>query len=197
MGAHLTLTGVGNNGGGIVYLLRDLFADANGTGLAAHTMDVGSGWTVHTGTVTIQSNRARTSSAPGIATADAGQADCDATVITNATADAGGAGLVVRFTDANNCWIFWLDYNASSFDLYEVNGGVSSVRASAGYNPAAAVDQTIVGDCSGAALSATVNGANPISYGSATHNQTATRVGIRGFQTSTEAHDFDTFEVTG
>lgn len=56
-------------------LLRDTFTDTNGTSLASHTMDEGDGWTVHSGSVEIQSNKAQRVSGSGLATADAEQAD--------------------------------------------------------------------------------------------------------------------------
>src|SRR5262249_49917444 len=48
---------VGRSIAGGTALLRDTFTDANGTNLTAHTMDTGSGWTVHAGSAEIQSNK--------------------------------------------------------------------------------------------------------------------------------------------
>src|SRR3989442_10527835 len=97
----LPLLGAGNSGGGAV-LLRDTFTDADGTGLAAHTMDAGGGWSVLAGTVETQSNKAdhnnNAANTSTYAAADAGRADVtvSADVTTCGTAGQGGDGLLLR-----------------------------------------------------------------------------------------------------
>lgn len=181
--------------GAPAHLLYDTFTDTNGTGLASHTMDIGSGWTVDAGTITINSNKARTGSAPGTATADAGASDIIGSVVINATSDLGGAGFAIRHSNTSNYWIPWVDYNGSTIDLYEVNGGSASIRATRSFNPAASTDYTIRVQCYGQIIVATIDGANYLVYPVAALNETNTRFGIRGFRTTAENHDFDEFTV--
>src|SRR5262249_37641030 len=97
---------VGRSIAGDTALLRDTFIDANGTNLTAHTMDTGSGWTVHAGSAQIQNNEldvVTLGPSHGIdeflASANAGQAN----VIASARLAAGTTlGVTARMSDADN-----------------------------------------------------------------------------------------------
>lgn len=93
--------------GGVQYLLRDLFTGTNGTSIASHAMDVGSGWTLEVATGTIQSNRLSSGDGMRVIT-DAGTADLDISVdfiLPAATGDY-SAGIVIRRQDSSNHWLF-------------------------------------------------------------------------------------------
>lgn len=109
-------------------LASDTFTGSNGTGLDAHTMDTGAGWTEVSGTWTIESNATQngTTSAGGyIAVTDVGSADFVATVrakITNASGNAIG-GLIFRYQDTTHYWIAQYSAGTDDVKLGYYNGG--------------------------------------------------------------------------
>lgn len=176
--------------------LQDSFTDTNGTNLNAHIMDVGPGWTIDAGTFDIQSNQGRvTSAGVSVASADASHADVTATVKTTVAGVSDSPSLLIRETDSNNHWIAAI-ITTSSFDLYEVNGGSFTQRATTLFVATLNQQYTIRAICSGASISCTLDGANNISYGSATFNQTATRFGIRSNDGAGTNFLWDDFLVT-
>jgi len=91
--------------------LSDTFTDTNGTALASHTMTSGPGWTQHTGTATIQSNKLEsgTSGTAALASANAAQSDrCAAIDVTVPGSGQFCAGVAFRITDANNGYLLLL-----------------------------------------------------------------------------------------
>lgn len=185
MSKMLTL-GCGNVGSS--YLLRDLFAGADGTNLTSHAMDVGPGWTAGAGAITLSGNKA-TGNASGNYWADSAQANVTASL--DVVLSTGVAGdLILRATDNNNFWL--LEPYNDAFVLYEKNAGSFTIRASTAVSTAGS--HTIQAVCSGSTIAATFDGGNQISYGSATFNQTATRHGISDGGVSNTA--MDNFQVT-
>lgn len=167
------------------FYLRDTFTDTNGTSLAAHTMDVGAGWTVHAGTWDVQSGAARDSSAlNGLVSAEAGAADGTAS-LTLAEAAAANGGIVFRLQDANNYWLW-----TAAGTLYEVNAGAFTVRASAFHSPVAG---DVIGvTTAGEDIQCLMNGVAVVEYSSA-FLAAATRWGARC--NADPADRFDDFEV--
>lgn len=178
-------------------IAQDAFVDTNGTSLANHVMNIGSGWTVNTGLFTVEANAASTPSGPGLATMNpGGNGNLIVTAVLNSTIDTGGEGVVLRYTDSNNCWIQWLDYNQSTLDLYEVNLAVATVRATIPFDPAGDTFYRVMVQAEGPVIEIYLDEGNFISYQQATLNQTTTRCGIRGFRTAGSTHRFDNFQVT-
>lgn len=117
--------------GGTPALLRDAFTGADGAALAAHTMDVGGGWTEDAGTWTLAGNRARASgSGNEYATADAGQLAVAASV-TLAASGVFNSGLVTRFADAANMVLL-----SRSGQLYAIRATAPFLRGDTPVTPA-------------------------------------------------------------
>lgn len=177
------------------YLLYDTFTDTNGTSLAAHTMNVGGGWTAHSGTWTIEGNEAAcTLVDESQATADAGQADVE--VSCDITTGAGGTfpGIAARWVDANNYWLGLVNDSQDIIQLYERSGGTYTERAAAVLSVAPGTTYTAVLRCSGDLIEFTVGG-QTASYSSSSHN-TATRCGMRlGYVGGAAATTWDNFKV--
>jgi hypothetical protein len=191
---YLTLLGAGA-GGAAITLLFDTFTDANGTALPAHTMDVGGTWSVDVaGTYTVQGNRANFVNSTGgnLAWADAGQADVTLTAVVNISSAYGG--VVLRFSDANNYWLVFLDNPDGAFQLYEKNAGSFTQRASLNTTISTNTDHTLSVTAGAATITATLDGASQISYGSATDNQTATKCGL--YDQGSSGCQWDNFKVT-
>jgi hypothetical protein len=176
---------------GPAVLLHDLFTDTNGTALGSHTMNVGAGWTVHTGSYTIQSNRAAAGadSADNFATADAGVGEAAGSCLVNLNGSVNGIGVILRFQDVSN---FWLIDFAATFALYQVQAGVFTLRASTSPGLDAMIDHTITWTCNGTAITALVDGAHQISF-SSSFLQSATRFGLKA---RVVLHRHDDFQVT-
>src|SRR5438093_1601717 len=127
------LTGLSGLVGGD--LLFDRFANADGTDINGKALEIGGSWTVVSGTWQTQGGRARKTNATGanqFAKANAGRGDC--TVRAKFPLPATGAwtlGLALRFTDVSNHWLALLGGSgAQKVDLFEVNAGSSTLRAS-------------------------------------------------------------------
>lgn len=207
----ITLVGVGKNSTSPppppAALLLDRFTDTNGVDLAVHTMDIGSGWTILTGAVLIQSNKGDSSSTTdntfARAVADAGQADvtltCDVTTLGVGAGD-GGSGVILRATDNNNLW--YLDVvpgtgGSGQFRLVERNSGTDTVRASSTPDIINATAYAFAAVLSGTTMTATLDGSNSITF-SSSFNATATKFGLNGRKHVGIAAGtkFDNFQVT-
>jgi hypothetical protein len=165
-------------------LVYDTFTDANGTSLDAHTPDIcpaGSAWREDADNWDIQSNRANhvTINSGGYATIDSGKADVTASV-TLYPYSGGMPGLVLRFTDTTHTWVVQAGRGSQDYRIYEVNGS-STLRAFAAVTVGAGPHALAV-VASGTTIAATFDAANPISYASATLNQTVTRHGIKAYK---------------
>jgi hypothetical protein len=108
------------------YLLQDLFAGTNSTNLAAHTMNVGSGWTTQSGGFQLNGSGQAIATGTGLCldTANAGASDADVSVTLNLSTLSPFSGIVGRYQDINNHWLLVLDNG--EFALYEVVGGTAT-----------------------------------------------------------------------
>ncbi len=168
----------------MTYIL-DRFTGADDSLIHSRTTETGETWTAQVSAMKIASNRAICSvqSTRAIATVPTAWADVsvEATMRVGNT-EAGLAGLVLRWSDSNNYWLFRMYHTGGNeFRLYEVNGGVETLRAFD--NPAfdSAQDISIRAVCNGSTISVTATQdvtILSISYNSATHNQSATVHGV-------------------
>lgn len=114
-------------------LLKDTFTDTNLTDLATHVMEVGPGWTITTGALTINAaNQAiikAGTAADGGAIAASGVTDFNTGVLdVFVRADPATAGMAVRATDINNQFEILLSTTALKID--KVQASVRSTLAS-------------------------------------------------------------------
>lgn len=171
-------------------LLYDAFNGSNGTALGSHPMDIGTGWTVHNGTISIESNQAHCGTFgvdDAMATADAGQSNAIMTVTLSAPGSGNQPGAVARFVDSGNYWLFTV--HGSTLKIYEKTDGSFTERAAEAVSVSGEYVATVIVD--GPNMSVTVNGVTA-TYSSSVH-QGATRFGIRFDNTSAYA---DNFQVT-
>jgi len=191
------LTGLIPSSGSAVTLVSDTFTDTGGTNLTAHTPDIRPGsnaWVAVAGTIDIQANKAQgENSANQYYSIDAGQADVTISAdVTPSATTAGSWGISGRISDASNSWDVTVNASAGSFRLYEHNAGVYTIRASAAVTINNGTAYTLAGQFSGQNVTATINGGNQISYGSATLNQSTTKHGLN----VPTAWTADNFKVT-
>lgn len=167
--------------------LSDTFTDADGTSLSAHTMNVGSGWTLHSGTWTIQSNHAESELVDGrIATAAGGISDgvltCDiAPYDSGATASL--VGVVFRYVDTSNFWLVQADSRLDTLTLFRNLAGSFTSQGTSAPVMSSLTSYALSITLSGTSIVVTLNGANTISITNSSH-QTATRYGLRYGKTS-------------
>ncbi len=167
--------------------LKDIFFDNVGVDLSVHTMDVGPGWTILTGTLQIPNNRCQATVAPAYAIANATQAGVNAFLTVNVQ-DNDSAGLTLRRSDASNGWDIVLD--TTTFRIIEHNAGVYTVRASTTLSLIAGTDHPLQVTMSGQSILAILDTTTQISYGAATLNQTVTNHGIYQATTLTQLNNF-------
>lgn len=182
-------------------LVCDTFTAADGTGLGAHTMDVGAGWTELNGRWEIQSGRAASLGAPPgvphwVALAEAGAADVEVRVVVRPAGDS-NCGIVVRASDADNFWsveLLVLSPGTAELRLYERNSGTWVLRAVA-FDVAAAPDRdsTLTVTAVGTTITGRA-GDREVTYDAAAHNRTATQHGLRADKLDCR---FDDFRVIG
>lgn len=193
----------GGNGGAVAdpTLLYDTFTDTNGTNLTAHTIaptnTIGATWTTLLGACTVVGNTVRR----------AGGANPDADVYESSRADVVIAQthrhgtsytenfVILRCTDSTNFWHVKTTATDNYWRITERNANVDTVRASAAKTIATATDYAIVVTAQGATISATIDGGTPISYASATFNQTATKHGI-GTRDNNDGYGVDDHRLT-
>jgi hypothetical protein len=164
---------------------KSTFTAANGTSLDAITPEVGGTWTEQNGDWDIQGNQtnvvANGGAAPwAIATVQSNIADIflratSTTAIPNAL-----SGIICRFSDINNYWMALPNGVGNIHVLFERNGGVDTLRASA----AVAIG-------AGTYLTAYLDGAARITFVSA-FNAAATIHGMRGRNVG---DDYDNFHI--
>lgn len=177
-------------------LLSDTFTGTDGTSLDAHTMGTGSGWTEGLGDWDIQSNRANSTGAdpgaPGwVATANAGQDSYDLTAVANLTGLSADAGVIFRYLDVSNFWVFVAE--PPDVVLYERVGGsfVQRERSTPG-GIATGVDATLRVVANGSQFACHANGALQFTHNAAAPGTGRTRCGLF----STAASDrFDNFSA--
>lgn len=97
--------------------LSDTFTDTNGTNITAHTMTSGPGWTLYSGSGSIQSNKLEsgTDGTPLLCVSSAGQAlRCAALDVTLPGSGMFGAGVAFGVVDANNGYLLLLTNDGGS-----------------------------------------------------------------------------------
>lgn len=168
-----------------VTLLSDTFTDADNTSLAAHTMDVGSGWTANVGTFKILFDKATPNSNVNgdTATCDAGVADyiltCDVTPENGAPGNEDTPALFIRFQDTSNWFAVQSTSGGQLCEIYENKAGSVSLKATSfgGFTSGISYAHKVV--VSGSSITVYINGLFQVAYTSATDFSTATKVGIR------------------
>ena len=176
--------------GPTVYFQDDC-TDTNGTNWSSHTPNVGSSPTYGTGVVTIQSNKAQRQSGSPQPIFDYGHADYTKTLSLNRGTST-FVGAIVRYSNANNYWLFFYSSGTNVLTLYEVNGGTQTSRATGSVTLSASTAYNASITCTGNSISMTINGVT-VSYASASFNNTATKGGIYQMGAGTEV---DTILVT-
>ena len=187
-------------GGGSSVLLQDTFIDTNGTNLSTHTMTVGPGWTLNSGSWDIQSNQANTTGVEPanpawVATADSGYSDTTASLQAQLiTPGFNSIGLIFRFQNNSNFWSALIT-QANKFRIYETNATVFTVRAEADVTIDPEIMYTIQVVTVGTSITATMDGANSINFTSS-FLQTQTKMGMRGGGNGEAGDRFANFLVT-
>lgn len=172
-------------------LLSDTFTDPDMTTLQSHTMNVGPGWTVVSNGFTISSNVLHAVGSPSVAFCDAGIADLTVSAtLTTVTGSSNNVGIIVRYQDVNNYWLFWQTLS-SGWVLYDCNGGAFTERAAGGSSSAdtAYVCSVVT---SGNNFTGKVDGVTVVAYTSSFLND-KTKV---GFQSNDVLNIIDNFLVT-
>lgn len=177
--------------------VQDSFTDTDSTNLDAHTPDVdvvGGGWAEVIGTDwTIQSNHAEAGTLDATAAIDCGEADlnlsCEADSNALSAAQNQSAGLCARLSDSSNFWAIIINDNGNTFRIAEKNAGAYTTRASASVTITGGTYYTITAQLDGQTITAQLDDANEISYGSAALNETATVHGIKLRRGSTDRID--------
>jgi len=171
------------------------FSAPNGTSLDAITPEVGPQWVEQSGNFDIQANRANCTvlaAAPtrSVATVSSGLSDCMVDSVVNLVA-LSAPGTTLRYSDNNNFWLTALNDVANRFRLWDIVGGVATLRAFAAVAVAAATDYDNRAIMDGQNITCFMDQANRITFASV-FNQTATLHGIR----ATAVGDrFDNFAV--
>ena len=180
-------------------LVSDTFTDTNGTDLAAHAPDVdlvGNGWIEsQSGRMDIQLNKTRVvNSQQGIDwRARIETTESDVVISMDATIGSTGGGVYILLRD-NGGSAFWLAGYApflTELVIYEYNAGFTK-RASTSLAVTIGNTITLEATASGTTISLTADGANLISYGSASLNETVTDHGIWSEE---EPHRMDNYEI--
>lgn len=202
---------VGSIGGGIPYLVRDDFTDADGTLLTAHIIapinTVGATWAgpalAGDNNLTIRNNRLQFA---GVSNAGSNYLDAG---IANAILRAdyfvggpGGAGVneygafVSRWTGSTAAWLVLVGYLGSPVaQIYQYNSSLV-LRASAPYALVQGTTYALALTLSGNSISLAINGAGIVSY-SSSFNAASTRHGLRLFIGSSASDNtyLDNFSV--
>jgi hypothetical protein len=176
----------GAGAGGAVTTLVDSFTAANGTPLGGRAMDSGIAWSAAAGSFDVQGNRAQCASlASGQAIVIADASTPNVRLALSVTMPPGGTtpgGIVTRYTDANNYWLWRIVPGTAGTDLQlvKVVAGAQTILASADvdWTPGAtyALEVLQVGN---SLHKMTVDGYEQIAYLTADgHNSTATMVGM-------------------
>jgi hypothetical protein len=191
-------------------VVSDTFTDTNGTDLASHTMNVGTGWTDLSGTHFIQSNAAQPNtlvSGKAFATfiplsAGATGSPISDGVYTLSMTPTGILnneflpGMVLRISNTTNYLIFQLDGVAGTARLSSVVAGVSTSLGVSTVTIVAGTSYSCVITLFGPNITFAVNAETPIAVVSSV-NQTIAKFGIRSSEIGTaSACVFDTLTFT-
>ena len=176
----------GSSGGvPLVLLIEDSFTDADSTLLTAHaiapTNTPAVSWVNHVGANAILGNKVGAWSGvvtENLSTVDSGIANgIVEALITHNAGSARAQSVIVRFLDSSNYWK--VELTTTAFRIRDVVAGVETTRVSTFFSAVGGVSYTIRVTMSGDTISATRDGLNPISYASASFNNTQTKHGIR------------------
>jgi hypothetical protein len=185
-------------------LAYDTFTDSNGTSLDAHSSDstgpdsqgcTSRSWTEqNSSSWTIESNKADPGAGGTIesfntATMDVGEADViiDTTLPDSYNATSVTCGIIGRYSDDSNHWQCGQENTVDDLRINEINAGVKTQRATG--NITVAHPCTIRAILDGTNIDVFYNGADKISYASASLNQTATVHGINARNLNGPNHD--------
>lgn len=173
--------------------MADGFDGADGTLIGAHPPDFGPPWQVQGGTWSLLGNRVRKTATAGtheVIFADLGRSEV--TLAVDVTAVAGAAvGFAVRYTDINNFWLVQLfPGGAPSWAIFERNAGLFTTRASGAPVITPGQVYRLEVQASGTLIRCSIDGANAISYATATLNQTATRHGLDSHGVNTDFNNY-------
>lgn len=166
-----------------IVLAKDTFTDTDGTAIASHAMDVGSGWTLVDGTLTIQGDKLTGAAGGNMAITDVGEAEyaISANIVP-------GCALIVRYiTDR----FLFANLNLANqlMELTEWNGGVVTVRASQAVALSEGTPCSVKVVVTTTGVTVTVNSGTPVSF-STSLNNASTKAGVRIFNASRDVDDF-------
>lgn len=192
IGSSLSATLKAGVAAAIAYLLQDTFTDDDDTDLTAHTADTGQSWSLTRQSdashdITIQSNKASLAiNNPSFSGYRADATAADGTLsfkwIPNkdGVTGRGFANAFVRVSDASNAWQIGISGAGSPNPTFiqERNGGTNTARDTGTYAMVDGQEATTEVTLDGASITATFDGGNTLSYGSATHNQATTEHGF-------------------
>lgn len=113
-------------------LLDDDWSEANGTNIHGKAADVGGNWTVQTGTMDVQGNKASNAeaAATSIATMSSGVAAGTITVPVIPKQTLSVAGVCVRFDDTSNYWYCAVDVANDLLVIVKVEAGAPTTEDS-------------------------------------------------------------------
>lgn len=180
-------------------IANDTFTDIDAVSLDAHTPDIapgGSAWVEALGDWQITSNAAALALASngGHATIDCGEADCVLTVEANSTTTSTistrDVGIIARWVDVDNHFRIGINAAADQFRIVERAAGVNAIASTIAVAIEPGTLYTIAVTLNGATITATLDGGNEISDGSATAGQTSTIHGITARETADRVDDF-------
>ena len=179
------------------------FDASNGTSLDAITPEVGTGWTEQNGNWDIQGNEADPGngfSSDDHATTSSSESDaiidCGATATRTDASNYSTAAIVVRWSDTTHFWLTHLSPEANKFQIYENNAGYT-LRAEAAITINGGTKYAVRTVADGTTIDAYLDGANKITYASASLNVTAKIHGLRVHPAGTPPANptFDNFTV--
>lgn len=176
-------------------LLIDHFTGTNGTALSAHTMDLGSGWTILSGTPQISGNKmAGTSNTDNLAVAEANSADV--TIAVSYVHQTNTLPLLMfRRVDGTNYWIVY--FLSGTWTLQEHDNSGYTTRATGADTLTAGNTYSLSLVLAGASIALSRDGSQVVAYGSAASGLSATKHGPDlGANGSAPSGNFDDFQVT-
>lgn len=178
----------------------DAFTGSNGTAITSHAANYGGAWTVFEGTYQIQGNKAQCVTATGgfpTAVMDVGQSDVTIDDTISIAVTGARHGIRARYSDNGSTesgWRIVISNTDNTVKIFEVVDDVQTLRATVSLTINLNTDYALRVVARGTTISATVNGANPISYGSASTNQASTKHGLDDGDVAMATHD--NFKVT-
>lgn len=188
-------------GGSSNSCINDTFTDTNGTAIASHTMDNGTGWTKSGGgTATIQDNTLElVMSGPPLPLVLTDVADGDGTLTTKIYFDSSSdattrlAYVYFRYSDSNNYWRVNLNAGTNVITLNRYESGSNTQVDSASLTLNDDTWYTVTATLNGSSVSVTI-GAETLSDTSS-FNATATNAGLAIFGSGgTNTVNFDDFQ---